>query len=428
MVPKEKVKDFPDEPGVYIMKDAEGRVIYVGKALSLKKRVASYFSKTQDSLKTGIMLGAVAAIEYRRTPSEHEALILESELVKRHQPRFNVTLKDDKSFPCIKVTREAVPRVFIGRRKKNEDGVDYFGPYTNAKLLRRALNILRKGFPFCSCRRFPKKVCLNYDLKLCAGPCQGKISKKAYRQIIRGLEGFLSKKDSDLIGELSLKMRRLVLAERFEEAAKSRDLLEALSLLISLKKFDAEQMLFFESDFEKLGLKKEPRRVETFDISNIASDQAVGSLVSFYKGKPDKDNYRRFKIKTVARIDDYAMLREVVRRRYERLRAESARMPDLIVIDGGPGHLEAARGVLEGLGLSIPMIAIAKSQELIYTVYHKGPLKLGRDSKALRLIQAARDEAHRFALKYHRLLRRKDTLEGAGATSKPARRQAGSAV
>jgi excinuclease ABC subunit C len=411
MVSKEEIRSFPDSPGVYLMKDHEERVIYVGKALSLKKRVGSYFLKSQDSIKTQVMLSYVRAIEYLLAKSEHDALILEADLIKRYRPRFNISLKDDKSFPYIKVTREEFPRVFIGRRKKREEGlVDYFGPYTSAKLLRRAVTILRRSFPFCTCRRFPKKVCLNFHMGLCAGPYQKKISKKGYLTVIKNFEDFLSQKDSSLIDELSLKMRDCVRRQRFEEAAGVRDQLEALSLLISLKKFKAGKAAAMEADFGLLGCKSEPRRIEAFDISNIGANQAVGSMVSFYDAKPDKNNYRRFRIKTVAGIDDYAMIREVVRRRYERLLAESKKMPDLIVIDGGAGHLDAAFCVLRDLKLNIPIISIAKNEELIYTIKDKSPLKLERDSLLLQLIQRVRDEAHRFALNYHRFLRKKDAF------------------
>jgi excinuclease ABC subunit C len=418
LVAKEKIKNFPDKPGVYLMKDGEGRVIYVGKALSLKKRVGSYFLKSQPSVKTQIMLSYCRAIGHIATPSEHDALILEADLIKQYKPRFNISLKDDKSYPYIKITKEDLPRVFIGRRKKAAENVDHFGPYTGSRLLRRALTILRRSFPFCTCRKFPKKVCLNFHMGLCAGPYQKKISKRAYRDIIKALGDFLTRRDPDLIDDLSLKMRDLVRAEKFEEAARLRDNLEALSILVSLKKTNVGRSPGIMDDLSTLGLDKEPARIEAFDISDIRGSLAVGSMASFYSGKPDKGSYRRFKIKTASRNDDYAMMGEVVRRRYARLVMEpGASKPDLIVIDGGLGHLQAARGVLKELGLQLPIIAIAKSEELIYTVNHKNPVKLSADSGILRLIQRARDEAHRFALKYHHLLRtkhafRKDQADG----------------
>ncbi|MFH0877385.1 MAG: excinuclease ABC subunit UvrC [Candidatus Omnitrophota bacterium] len=411
MVTKEKIKHFPDGPGVYLMKDKNRHVIYVGKARSLKKRLKSYFLESALSIKTEIMLFHMRDIEVRTTASEHEALLLENELIKRYRPRFNTSLKDDKSYPLIKITRQAFPRVLIGRRRKTDEAADVFGPYTSANLLRRALKILRKSFPFCTCRRFPRKVCLHYHLGLCAGPCQRKISQMQYRALIRTLEDFLTKKDTQLISELSVRMRRFVENERFEEAAGVRDQLEALTLLISLKKLDARQASGAEYDLSLLGLSKAPVRIEAFDISNIGGRQAVGSMVSFYRGGPDKTQYRRFKIKTVDGIDDYDMMREVLRRRYGRLLREAKKMPDLVVIDGGRGHLEAARDVLKSFGLAVAMIAIAKREELIYTVRGLEPVQLGRDSKMRQLIECVRDEAHRFALKYHHVLRRKKTFQ-----------------
>ncbi len=408
-VKKEIVKNFPDSCGVYIMKDKGGRVIYVGKAVSLKKRVLSYFKKNHDSLKTQVLMTYVDNISYQKAASEYEALITEDRLIKELKPRFNIIAKDDKSFPYIKVSQEDFPRISIGRRKKNETGFDYFGPYVSAKLLRRALTILRRSFPFCSCRKFPKRACLNYDMGLCLGPCKNNVSKSIYLKNVRELEDFLIKKDDDLIDELSRKMNSFVKDRRFEEAAKIRDQIAALSILISLKKNDSREVSSY-SDFELLGLKQEPKRVEAFDISNVSGRQAVGSMVSFLNGAPDKDNYRRFKIRSVEGIDDYAMMQEVVRRRYERIISENEKMPDLIVIDGGSGHLKAAKKVLSSLKIFSPVIAIAKEEELVYTVGKKFPLKLKRNSIALKLIQRVRDEAHRFALKYHHLLRHKDAF------------------
>lgn len=414
MVEKTKIKDFPDSPGVYIMKDAWGEIVYVGKARSLKKRVASYFSNQPKPLKTEVLMSYVRDIVYEELPGEHEAFLREAELIKKLQPRFNISLKDDKSYPYIIVTHEEFPRVCIGRRpKKKEENADFFGPYTSARLLRQALRILRRSFPFCSCRRFPVKPCLNYDLKLCLGPCKDKAGRKAcrrrYLRSIRSLEDFLTKKSSVLIEDLSLRLRKLVRQERFEQAAAVRDQLEALSMLVSLKKNLAEAMRE-QDDWKKIGLKDEPKRVEAFDISNLGGGEAVGSMVSFFEGAPDKDNYRRFRIRSVEGIDDYAMIREVVGRRYRRLIEENKAMPDLIVIDGGAGHLAAAKAVLDGLQVTAPVISIAKEEEMIYTPVKRLPVRLERSSSALRNIQAVRNEAHRFAVKYHHLLRKKKTF------------------
>jgi len=408
---QEKIRHFPDGPGVYFMKDAAGHVIYIGKAISLKKRVRSYFAKSPASLKTQVMMGRVRAIDHEPLASEHEALVREAQLIKFYQPPFNIVQKDDKSFPYIKVSLEDFPRVCIGRYRAGEKGFDYFGPYTNATLLRQALKVLRKIFPFCSCRCFPPRACLFAHIGLCPAPCAGKISKRAYRGRIRRLEDFLSARDDELIENFSRQMQALVKRQRFEKAAHIRDQLEALSLLISLKPKPGPALPAIDEDFRALGLRRLPRRIEAFDVSNLHGREPVGSLVAFYDGKPDKDNYRRFRIRSVSGIDDYAMMREIVRRRYLRLKEEGARLPDLVLIDGGLGHLEAAGSVLKELGLDIPIIAIAKKEELIYTKGNHAPLRLRSGSPLLRLAQRVRDEAHRFALKYHRFLRGKHAFE-----------------
>ncbi|MDD5019173.1 MAG: excinuclease ABC subunit UvrC [Candidatus Omnitrophica bacterium] len=412
MVDKKKIRNFPDAPGVYLMKDAEGEIIYVGKALSLKKRVASYFFRPGLSVKAGVMMSYAAEIVFQETPTEREALLLEADLIKKHQPRFNISLKDDKSYPYVIVTREEFPRVLIGRRRKrSESDADFFGPYTSARLLREALKILRRSFPFCTCRRFPQRACLNVDLGLCPGPCRGKVGRRRYLFIIRALEDFLTQKDTELIEGLSVRMQKLVAQERFEEAARLRDQLEALSILVSVRKGPGAAAGEAADDWKKIGLAGKPRRIEAFDISNMAGREAVGSMVSFVDGVPDKGHYRRFRIKAVGGIDDYAMIREVVGRRYRRLARERASFPDLVVIDGGAGHLNAARAVLRQAGVRLPMIAIAKEEELIYTKKGRMPVALERSSPVLRQIQAVRNEAHRFAKKYHILLRKKKMME-----------------
>lgn len=412
MVKKDEIKDFPDCPGVYLMRDISGQIIYVGKALSLKKRVANYFSRAHASVKTTVMMTYVRKIEYLRTVDEYQALILESELIKRHQPRFNISLKDDKSYPFIKVSREAFPRVMIGRRKKSEqvERFDWFGPYTSGLLLRKALKVLRKSFPFRSCRVFPKKPCLFFHLRLCGAPCSGEITRGRYARIIGSLEDFLTKPKTALVEDLSLKMRRLVKEEKFEDAGIIRDQLEALSILVSLRSRGRSAASTGGDDWRRLGIHSEPGRIEGFDISNISGQQAVGSMVSFLRGEPDKSQYRRFRIREVSGVDDYAMIREIFRRRYARARAEGARLPDLVLIDGGLGHLKAALSVARELGLRVPIVSLAKKEELVYTVSHRLPCRFEKDSQTLLLLQRVRDEAHRFALKYHHFLRRENVF------------------
>ena len=401
VVIKKKINSFPANSGVYLMKDKQGKVIYVGKAANLKKRVRSYFSKAFLPYKTQRMIEEVNNIEYVSTLTEHEAFLLESKLIKKLQPHFNVSLKDDKSFPFIKITKEEYPHVFIGRKKRVEN-VEHFGPYTNAKFLRLALKSIRRIFPFCSCRRFPKRVCLNYDLKLCAGPCVDKISKSKYRKMINDFKYFLRNGRESLISKITQKMQKCVKQQKFEIAKELRDQIKALTLLSAQSKIRMADIL---------GLDKEPECIEAFDISNLHGKEATGSMVTFVSGRPNKNDYRRFKIRGVKGIDDYKMLAEVLRRRYGRVIREDLRKPDLILIDGGKGHLGIARGVLRELGLNISIIAIAKDQELIYTVNNKNPISLAQDNEVLQLIQHIRDEAHRFAIKYHKFLRKKKVFD-----------------
>lgn len=405
---KTKIKSLPTSPGVYLMKDKDKKVIYVGKAANIRKRVSSYFNRPLLSYKNEALLRQVYDIETITAVSEHEAFLLESRLIKELQPYYNISLKDDKSFPFIKITRQDYPRLFIGRKKPNED-VEYIGPYTNAKLLRLALKSLRKVFPFCTCKRFPKR-CLNVHLGLCPGPYTGKISPKDYRKNIRDLKHFLEKGSRSLIGDLQERMQHYAKIKKFEEAIKLREKIKALSLIF-------EQSSLNERTWGALDLEKAPYRIEAFDISNIFGNEAVGSMVTFVNGKPNKDDYRRFKIRLIDGIDDYKMLSEVLNRRYSRVIKENLGKPDLIIIDGGKGHLNVASQQLKDLGLNIPIIAIAKEKELIYTVPRldslkkNTPVKLDRENQALQLIQRVRDEAHRFAVKYHRLLRKKKILD-----------------
>ncbi|MDD5617996.1 MAG: excinuclease ABC subunit UvrC [Candidatus Omnitrophica bacterium] len=398
---KKKIESLPQTPGVYLMQDKNGAVIYVGKAANIRKRAASYFNKPQASYKNEILARQIQDIKIIPTISEHEAFLLESKLIKQLKPRYNISLKDDKSFPFIKITKENYPRVFIGRKKPGEK-VEYFGPYTNAKLLRLALKSLRKAFKFCICRVFPKKTCLDFHIGLCSAPCAGEISKSDYRKNIRDFKIFLRKGSASFIKDLEKRMKLCAENKKFEDAIKLREKIKALGLISD----QAEP-----KDWGIFGLDRQPRRIEAFDISNISGAQAVGSMVTFIDNNPSKNDYRRFKIKMIWGIDDYAMLREVLERRYKRIINDNLEKPDLIVIDGGRGHLNVALKEIYNLSLDIPIIAIAKGEELIYTVKNGSPLKLERESPMLQLIQHIRDEAHRFAINYHKLLRKKKTFE-----------------
>jgi excinuclease ABC subunit C len=387
---KKKIEALPDGPGVYLMKDKDAGIIYIGKTGSLKNRVRSYFNKGPHSYKTGILAANVADIDYIPTGSEEEALLLEAALVKEKQPRFNVMLKDDKRYPLLKLTmNERFPRLVIARKKKS-DGAMYFGPYTNAKLLRKALGLMRRIFPLRVCGIMPPTPCLNYHIGQCIAPCLEGTNPARYRNTVGDLMLFLKGRKKELLVNLSKRMREASKNKAFEEAARLRDQIRALGSV-------GRKAGLFSAD-----------RIEGFDISDISGKEAVGSMVSFLNGKPDKSNYRRFRIKTVFAIDDYKMMQEVIRRRYKRLLRENGPIPAMIIIDGGKGHVNAAKAVLAELHLdNIKLFGIAKKEDRIFS--SKGEEHIAGELKTI--IQRVRDEAHRFAQGYHHILRRKRLLE-----------------
>ncbi len=407
---KNAVGQFPDSPGVYIFRDASGRIIYIGKAASLKKRAQSYFSRGLSS-KTRAMVSRISSVQYKATPSESQAEILEAELIKRHRPQYNTSLKDDKSFPYIQITKEDFPRIIVSRRRKkgNDDPDIYLGPYTDALHLRQAVKAIRRIFGFRSCKKMPSRRCLYGRLGLCPAPCVGNISKDSYAQIIANVILLLEGKTENLIGELLRQMRQSSGQMRYEEAARLRDQVNALTAVTR----EGRGGLLADGleGLKRLaGMGRSPDRIEGFDISDIGGQEACGAMVSFYKGRPDKDNYRRFRIKAVKGIDDYGMLAEVVSRRYSRRIKEGLPLPDMILIDGGSGHLAVARKELKGLGLDIALVGIAKEQENIYVGSRRKPVRLSSESPVLNLIRRIRDEAHRFAQSYHHVLRRKKII------------------
>ena len=404
---KEKVLSAPDSPGVYLMRDNRGKVLYVGKANSLKKRLSNYFTKGLDS-KTLALMGKVADVEFRLSPHEAMALLLEASLIRKLRPRYNICLRDDKSFPFVRISGEEFPSISI-TRKKNDPHSRYLGPYTNAKLLKNALKIIRRSFAYRSCRHLPSQSCIYGRINLCLAPCVGKVSRKEYRRGMDNIILILEGKADLLIHDLSRMMQDKSRARDFEAAALLRDQISTLAeLSAGLSGVNRKSEL--EDLKNRLGLKKLPERIEGFDISSISGKQAVGSMVSFYCGSPDKNNYRRFRIRGFQGIDDYKMLAEVVRRRYSRLIKEKSALPDLLLIDGGKGHLLSAAGQLKELGLDLPLVSIAKKEERIYSNQKARSLIFSKDNPALNLIRRVRDEAHRFALGYHLLLRRKELI------------------
>lgn len=422
----QRVRDLPDRPGVYLFADAQGRVLYVGKAASLRKRVASYFQRPSGiSPRIARLLEQIVDVTIKPTGSEAEALLLESQLIKQLQPKYNVSFRDDKSYPLLKLTRERFPRLIYTRERK-PDGGRYFGPYADAGLLRQALQFLRRVFPLRTCRAFPAAPCLEYHLGQCLAPCVGYIDEDAYNRIVTDLVAFLDGQREGLLRDLAKRMERAARDQRFEEAARVRDQIQALTSVIVAKEKSAlagplEQLR------RALKLPAVPHRIEAFDISNIYGAFAVGSMVTFMEGKPFKAQYRHFKIETVSGIDDYRMMREVVRRRYSGSLAPELPTPDLILVDGGRGQLNAALDELKALGRRIPAIGLAKRFEQIVTPDRLDPIVLLPTSPVLHLIQHIRDEAHRFAISYHRRLRAKpisrsalDEIPGIGPRRKAA--------
>ena len=418
---REKILSAPDSAGVYLMRDGEGRVLYVGKANSLKKRLHNYLGRNLPA-KTVALMAKVVDVEFRLTPNEELALLLEFKLIQEIKPRYNISLKDDKGFPFVRISQEEFPSIQVRRKKKNAAG-RYLGPYTNSKLLKNVLKIIRLEFAYRSCQRLPKQSCLYYEINLCPAPCSGKISRKEYQLRIDKIILILKGQGDLLVRKLTKSMQDKSREQDFEAAGRMRDQIIILSRMSSqLDGFSRKNEL--ELLKRSLNLKHLPVRIEGFDISNISGLQAAGAMVSFYNGRADKNNYRRFRIKTFVGIDDYKMLAEIVRRRYRRLLKEKKALPDLVLIDGGKGHLLTALAELKALNLHIPLVSIAKprkeargfmqnrAQENIYSSQPGGKLMLAlpREGEALNLIRRIRDEAHRFALGYHHLLRKKETF------------------
>ena len=569
---KERLDSLPTKPGVYLMQDLAGKVIYVGKAVNLRSRVRSYFQASSgQTRKVRRLVENVDDFEFIVTDSELEALILECNLIKKYRPRYNVRLKDDKRYPYIKITlQEDYPRIYTVRRMQ-DDGARYFGPYTSSKAVHQTMELLRKLFPYLTCKREitgqDERPCLYYHIGRCAGPCIGAVSKEEYRTLIRGVILFLEGRQEQIIANLRQEMQEAAKEWQYERAAALRDQIDALETVIEKQKVvfaagndqdviafarddgqacvqtffirggkligreyfvltgtheeeadeimtsfvkqfydqaayvppkillqhnideamviegwlrqkrgtkvsirvprrgkgrelvqmvaenatetlaqlraewaaeQARQVTALDDLQEHLDLEQAPTRIECYDISNIQGTSATGSMVVFVKGVPRKSDYRRFRIKSVDGADDYAMMQEVLRRRFKRAAKKQAQgedvqeawgiLPDLLIVDGGKGQLNAAREVMAALGVDhIPTIGLAKQREEVFVPGRAKPILLPRDSEGLYLLQRVRDEAHRFAITYHRSLRQRkgltsqlDGIPGIG----PKRRQA----
>ena len=509
---------LPEEPGCYLFKDSTGRVIYVGKAKNLRKRVKSYFQKREFDPKTEVLIRNIDSVDFIVTNNEVEALILENNLIKKKSPKYNIDLKDSKRYAYIKLTDEEFPRLLVSRRM-DEDGT-FFGPFVSAASRDYILSALKKTFQIRTCKRMPKKPCLRHQIDLCQAPCAGKIGSDEYSEKVRAIVSILKGRTDELIKSKKCEMNCASAELDFERALKLRNQIRAIehlkekqnmeiskkydediinyiikngrvylilfniyrgllenkqefefeygddfleeflvqyysentvpaeiilpqevtSSLISFLRVkrgkqvsvkvpkigDKKQLLdlvtknieaSFFGDIEKLEdlknklhLHETPVVIECFDISHLSGTSTVGSMVQFRNALPDKSNYRRFKIKTIDGIDDTRAIAEVVRRRYVRLVEDGSDLPDLIIIDGGVGQLNSAAAVLKKLGLTVPVISIAKKFEEVYMPGLAFPLRLNRKSKALQLVRRIRDEAHRFAISYNRLLRKKELL------------------
>jgi excinuclease ABC subunit C len=430
VLPADKVKQFPTSPGIYLMKDAQGRVIYVGKAKNLRSRASSYFHKTASGdRRICDWIGEVADIEFLAADSEVDALLMEARLVKDIQPKYNRDLKDDKTFPYLQITTgEDFPRVNFTRQPMDR-GVKLYGPFPRAKSLRGAIQVLQRIFKFRTCsldieEDDPRwkwfRPCLLASINQCTAPCNMRIDRERYRADIRRLQLFLDGKKDVLLKEMDEEMREASKALRFEQAARLRDEIKALgSLNLRGNLADHAQPEVFYVDPRKglkglkqiLKLDSIPRTIDGVDIAHLGGDEMVGSLVSFVDGLPFKPGYRRYQIKSVAGIDDFAAIREVVARRIRGLQERDEPFPDIWLIDGGKGQLSSALAAFDALKVVPPtVIALAKREEEIYVQGRSDPIVLSRRSFALRLLQYVRDEAHRFAQHYHHLLRTKKTL------------------
>ncbi len=476
---RKKLGTLPHKPGIYLMKDRFGTVIYIGKARDLRKRVSQYFHPSRRlgwDLKFRALVDAIHDFDFHTVRSEPEALLLESRLIKEFHPRYNVSFRDDKQFLMLKVNlNDPIPR-FTLTRLKQDDGARYFGPFPNSGALRSTLALARRQFNLRGCRPLTPderdyKHCLYAHLKYCTAPCIGNVTREQYLEQVKAACDFIGGQCLEMQEQLEQEMKKAAANQDYEKAAQFRDLIANLKYLArKTEKFErVPYSLPLSIDPEKdlaalaelLHLPAPPRRIEGFDISNISGTFAVASLVSFKNGRPDRANYRRFKIKTVEGQDDFASMAEVVRRRYTRVLQEAqgagrgapgeggeaiprelqklvdetsrkvrrrlstksqlrtsnfelrtSPLPDLILIDGGKGQLNAAGTELAKLGLEkIPVIGLAKEFEEIYRPGENEPLRPGLDHPAVKLLQRVRDECHRVANSYNAELRLKKISE-----------------
>lgn len=411
------------KPGIYLFLNEKDRVIYVGKAKNLKKRISSYFLKYIDlGTKTSILVSQIAKIKTIIVNSEIEAFLLESRYIKKYKPKYNIKLMDDKAYPLIKITiRDSYPKILISRKANDKNSI-YFGPFPNAaEALRIVLKTIRKIFPYQSVPNHAKKICLYYHLGLCPCPLvfDSLEFKKDYKKTIKHIIDFLNGDTKKIIRDLTKERIELSKNENFEKAQEIQNKIAAIKLITGpfyKSKFDYNidpnlkedllnnQLSSLRYFLSQNGIHAEKlERIECFDISNISGTNATGSMAVFINGEKDGSKYRKFKIKTLNSPNDFAMMEEVLSRR---MKHSEWPMPDLIIVDGGKGQISSALKVLNNMKLNIPVVGLAKKEEIIITSSFK-EIILSKDSDALKFIMRIRDEAHRFAITYHRHLRSK---------------------
>jgi len=429
----DKAKTLPKAPGVYLMKDEKGDVIYIGKSASLRERVCSYFQEgTKLEYKKAPLRDLVADFDVIETDSEVEALLVENRLIKDIQPKFNARLLDDKTYPYLMVTTDdEFPGVYVTREPRTA-GVKLYGPFTSVYALKEAVTHLQKAFKFRTChleihdnddnRRF-FRPCLLYPIHQCTAPCAAKIPRDAYNEDISRLIKFLEGGKKTVLANLEREMNDASKQLQFERAGRLRDEIKALQALGARARRGDQEYWQPESFVvnpkegvtelqSALGLSEPPRIIEGIDIAHLQGGEMVGSKVCFIDGVPFKDGYRRFKIKHGQGNNDYLSIQEVVSRRYREAGTSQELYPDVILIDGGLGQLHAAMEVFSQMDVKPPMvISLAKKEELVYTQARSEPIRLKRNHVGLKLLQYVRDEAHRFAQHYHHILRRKAQLE-----------------
>lgn len=417
---EKKLKDLPKTPGIYFYKDKSGEIIYIGKAAVLRNRVRQYFqtSRLRD-IKTDALVADIADVEWTEVETELDALFLEAEMIRRYMPKYNILLRDDKSFVYVRIDlKSSYPSVTFTRRPL-DDGAEYFGPYLSKFTISQALRHLRKIFPYSThtSTNIPKRACLQAQIGLCPGLEAGMTNLSEYRRNLRKLISYITGKRKKLVQEMEKEMKASAKASEFEKAAKLRDKISALKNLDSKIIFGDRESLDISKDRglvelgEILGIKP-PRRVEGYDISHMSGTDTVASMVVFSGGVPDKSQYRKFKSR-IAGNDDFAHMREVMTRRFSESNIKKWGKPDLILIDGGKGQVSSALSVLVDMNLNIPLIGLAKRYEEIIIPPKDRTLKnlqyevkvLRPSSDALKLLQRIRDESHRFAVGYHTTLK-----------------------